>query len=252
MSRLRIGLALARSLAIYYGVPFRARRLRGFYRQFVPPGSLCFDIGAHVGNRIRCWRSLGARVVAVEPHPDLLRVLRLLYGADPAVHLVPAALGSAPGTAPLLVDEGNLTVSTLSADWVERVSADPSFDGLRWQRVSETTVTTLDDLIARFGDPAFVKIDVEGFEAEVLAGASRPLRALSFEYLECALELALDCLDRLAQLGPYRYNWSRGESHRLVSAGWIDADGMRRLVERAGLGSGSGDIYAKRVEPGDI
>ena len=180
MSRLRIGLALARSLAIYYGVPFRARRLRGFYRQFVPPGSLCFDIGAHVGNRIRCWRSLGARVVAAEPHPDLLRLLRLLYGADPAVRLVPSALGRAPGTAPLLVDEGNLTVSTLSADWVQRVSADPSFDGLRWQRVSKTTVTTLDDLIARFGEPAFVM--------HLQLRPDRPLARVAVEHVIEALE----------------------------------------------------------------
>src|SRR5688572_22262126 len=73
---------VARSLAMYYGIPFRAQRLRRFYSQFVRPGALCFDVGAHAGNRVRCWRALGARVVAIEPQRDFVRILRWLYGGD--------------------------------------------------------------------------------------------------------------------------------------------------------------------------
>lgn len=67
------------------GIPLRARRLARLYRPFLPPGALGFDIGAHVGNRVRCWRTLGARVVAVEPQPDLRRILERLYGRDERV-----------------------------------------------------------------------------------------------------------------------------------------------------------------------
>ena len=49
-----------RSLLLYYGVPFRQRRMRRLYAQFIKPGDLCFDVGAHVGNRLRAWDSLGA------------------------------------------------------------------------------------------------------------------------------------------------------------------------------------------------
>src|ERR1700752_3696726 len=96
---------VARSLAMYYGIPFRARRLRRFYSRFVHAGALGFDVGAHAGNRVRCWRRLGARVVAVEPQPDFARLLRFLYGRDGGVELVTAALGRNAGSATLLVSE---------------------------------------------------------------------------------------------------------------------------------------------------
>ena len=80
--RIARALGLARSLGLYYGNPLRNRRLARLYAPFLGPGALGFDIGAHVGNRVACWRALGARVIAVEPQPDLLRVLALLYGRD--------------------------------------------------------------------------------------------------------------------------------------------------------------------------
>src|SRR5262245_3241112 len=85
MSALGRAYGVARSVAMSYGIPLRARRLRRFYAQFVTAGSLCFDVGAHAGNRVRCWRKLGARVIAIEPQPDFVRLLELLYGRDPLV-----------------------------------------------------------------------------------------------------------------------------------------------------------------------
>lgn len=70
MSSTARAFGMARSLAMYYGIPFRAARLRRFYGQFVRPGDLCFDVGAHAGNRVRAWRALGARVLAIEPQAD--------------------------------------------------------------------------------------------------------------------------------------------------------------------------------------
>jgi hypothetical protein len=117
---------------------------------------------------------------------------------------------------------------------------------VRWRQAGEVRVTTLDELIRRFGMPDFVKIDVEGLEGEVLAGLSRPPPALSFEYLTAARDRALACVDRLETLGEYRYNWSPGESHQLASARWLDAAGMRAALAR--LTQGSGDVYAWRAD----
>ena len=50
------------------------------YGSFVRRGDLVFDVGAHVGDRVASFRRLGARVVAVEPQPALVKVLKLFYG----------------------------------------------------------------------------------------------------------------------------------------------------------------------------
>ena len=238
---------IARSLVMYHGLPGRHRRLVRFYGEFLGPGDAGFDIGAHVGNRVRAWRTLGATVVAVEPQPDFVRLLRLFFGRDRGVTIVPKALGERAGTARLGIATATPTVSSLSPDWRDTVATDPSFAKVRWDRSVDVEVTTLDDLVAAHGEPAFCKIDVEGFEADVLRGASRPLRALSFEYLPMAHDTALAVLALVEERGDYRYNYSPIETMRWASDRWLDATELVALLDRYRPSGRSGDVYARLV-----
>lgn len=173
---------LGRRLLAVSPAAFRQRRrMRDFYAGFIRPGDLCFDVGANLGDRTAVFLRLGARVVAVEPQARCRRRLLRRFGRNPRVVLVPRALGAQPGAAEMKVSEAD-TISSLSADWIARVQASGRFAGYAWNQTERVEVTTLDALIREHGTPAFCKIDVEGFEAEVLKGLSAPLRAVSFEF----------------------------------------------------------------------
>ncbi len=245
MSRFDRALGLARSLAIYQGIPLRPRRLRRFYAQFVGRGDLVFDIGGHVGNRARAFAALGCRVIIAEPQPDFARLLRRRFSGQPGVHVLEVAVSDAPGGAELAVSERTPTVSTLVGAWRDARERDEGFSGVSWNARLLVDTTTLDLLIERYGVPAFAKIDVEGAEPQVLAGLSRPLAALSFEYLPGDLDRARQCVERLQVLASYRFNWSVGESARFASADWIRGDDLCRMLEAPGMQHRSGDVYAK-------
>jgi FkbM family methyltransferase len=240
-------LGLWRSLLVYHGIPGRRAQLQRFYRRFVPVGGLAFDVGAHTGNRLDAFLSLGARVVAVEPQPELAARLERRLGKDARVSLWAGALGKAVGQATLLSSPRTPTVATLSTDFVQRAGAAESFRGVQWQAGPTVKVTTLDVLIAQHGVPDFVKIDVEGFELEVLLGLSQPLPALSFEFVPAVRDVALACIDRLESLagaGRYRYAVSLGERLRLLRPEGEGAEAMLAWLRAMPSDGPSGDVHA--------
>ena len=237
-----------RSLLTYYGPVWRRGRMHRFYQQFITRGDLCFDVGAHVGNRVRAWRRLGARVIAVEPQPPCLEVLRLLYRGDSEVEIVDSAVGPAPGRTTLYASSATPTLSTTAADWVHEVQeGDSRFAAIRWDSQVDVEVTTLDRLIAIYGAPTFCKIDVEGSELQVLEGLTEALPALSFEFLPVSIKRAYGCIDRLSSLGVYRFRWSAVETMRWSCPEWVDADGMKDILAAQPAEGCSGDVYAVRA-----
>ena len=240
----RAARGVIRSLRIYYGDRQRRGALDRHYARFVAKDDLVFDIGSHVGDRVAAFRRLGARVIAVEPQPALARTLRLLYGRDKAVTLVESAVGRQPGTIALKLNLDNPTVSTASEAFITAAHDAPGWEGQHWTRTVEVPITTLDALIARHGAPRFIKIDVEGYEAEVLAGLSTPVAALSFEFTTIQRDIARACIARCAAIGYQAFEASLGESLAFVHGRKLSADEtadwLMGLPDRAN----SGDIYA--------
>jgi FkbM family methyltransferase len=234
---------LRRSLEVYYGDPARDAAMDALCARFVRPGDLAFDIGSHVGDRIGAFRRLGARVVALEPQPLCARAIRAIYADDANVKLVEAACGDKPGSVTLQINSANPTVSTASADFVSAADGAGGWEGQAWDATIEVPATTLDALIAEHGRPAFAKIDVEGFEAVVLAGLSQPLPALSFEFTTIQRDVALACLDRLASLGTYRFDVALGESQRLTFGRWLGQAEMAAHLSALPHEANSGDVY---------
>jgi len=182
-------------------------------------------------------------VVAVEPQEHCQRALRARFG--PRLELVGAALGPAEGEAELLVASYH-TLSSLSPEWTEAVRASGRFGNFVWDRREPVRVLTLDALVDSYGLPDFCKIDVEGYELEVLKGLSRPLRALSFEFTVERLDSRLAAAEHLDRLGMGCFNYSPGESMRLAFDEWMDLNGMLRFLrDPAHTPATFGDVYAR-------
>jgi hypothetical protein len=139
------------------------------------------------------------------------------------------------------------TLSTLEAGWVESTTASGRFSEYRWDQKRIVQTRTLASLIDEFGTPAFCKIDVEGFEATVLAGLDRPVRACSLEFANERIPALGRCLDRLATLGPIECNYSEGETLAFGQEQWTGPAELTATVATLPGELAWGDVYIRSL-----
>src|SRR5271157_163822 len=151
--------------------------MKEFYSQFMSSKDVVFDIGANIGNRTRVFAELAGLVVAVEPQESCWEVLKTEFGGNRRVIPIREAAGAKEGTGYLQLSG---VLSSLSPSWIDAVKKSGRFSCHSWGDPYPVGMTTLDRLIKIFGVPSFVKIDVEGYEFEVLKGLSSPVGALSY------------------------------------------------------------------------
>ncbi len=239
-------LGMWKSRLIYDFKPFNRIRLRRFYGKLIKEGDLCFDIGAHTGNRTGTWLRLGARVIAAEPQPYFCRLLKRKYNKFNGFTLVPKAVSDQPGDANLQISSLNPTLSTISDGWKDTINnIAPS---IKWDKQVSVQVTTLQEMTEKFGLPDFCKIDVEGLEDKVLLGARTALPLLSFEFFPTTPQQAIHCINILNEKGQYEFNWVWVETFRFRSKYWLTADEMKKAI-KAYKKPYSGDIYARLIHP---
>lgn len=224
---------------------FKKGDRKKFYSQFVKQGDLCFDVGANKGNRTIIFLELGAKVVAIEPQKECYEYLQKKFGDK--IELVTKGLGEKESTEKLYVSELSL-ISSFSKSHVDMMQED-RFKGANWDKTVEIQMTTLDNLINHFGVPDFCKIDVEGYEYDVLKGLSQPLKALSLEYIVPEnTQVLVDCLTHLNKLGNIECNFSYGESMQLNLPTWKSGKEMLSYIQTDDFTATSyGDIYIRFV-----
>jgi hypothetical protein len=143
------------------------------------------------------------------------------------------------------------TMSSLSETFIKNTDATGRFKECTWSDKISIKLTTLSNLISQYGVPTFCKIDVEGFEVEVLKGLDVPIPMLSFEY--CVPEMRqnlIDCLSELKRIDSLGvFNYCIGEKMSFILSEWMPYNDFLKLINsQEFLQSSFGDIYFKAAQ----
>ena len=196
------------------------------FKEFFKEGDLVFDVGANDGKYTRALLKNGARVVAFEPQDSCIKALKKTFHFHPKFTLEPVALGAQRGQQTMSVCARASELSSLSREWIHAVSHSGRFNHYQWPDRQAVRIDTLDEMIKKHGTPKFMKIDVEGFEYEVLKGLSIPVPALSIEFTPEVLASTINCIKHLSTLGEYEFNLSRGITMEFDYPEWLSAPEM--------------------------
>jgi len=220
------------------------RKREQFYGSFIGKGDLCFDVGANIGNRISPLLAVGAKVVAVEPQESCINILRLKFGDK--IELVAKGLGEREGRENFHISNID-TISSFSDEWINSVK-DDRFKEFNWDKQVEVEMATLDQLIDKYGEPQFIKIDVEGYELNVLKGLTRPIKIISFEYtVPEQTGKVIECIEQLYKNETnIECNYSIGESMDLSNQEWKSVAEMNEhVLSQEFIDTHFGDVYVR-------
>lgn len=210
------GAALA---AVPYYNRFSFEEMKSFLDNIITPGELVFDVGANIGKKTELYLACGARVVCFEPQKQCCTVLKNKFKNNHNVVVEELGLSSSDGEAVLFMCDQADTIASCSADWVSKGRfAERSF---QWKKRVTIKTATLDQMIQKYGIPCFCKIDVEGFEFNVISGLSKPIPCISFECNSEMMESTENCINRLAELGYNKFNFAIGERGFFAFQGWL-------------------------------
>ena len=172
------------------------------------------DIGANIGNHTIYFSDYFAAVYSFEPNPHTFDLLS--FNLKTVDNCVPFnfGLGDEVGVFELYENKPNMGASSIKYDY------DPGSGKVKIQ------VKKLDDIEAELGNVAFVKLDVEGFEHNVIKGGMKFIRKhqpiIVLEQAEsCFVNGSTESIDLLKENG-YRFCWCRAA---LFDRSWI----VRRL-----------------------
>lgn len=216
-----------------------------FYSTFISQNDLVFDIGACYGKKLASFLKINANVVVVEPQEKCMNFLKRTF-SNSNVIFVQKALGERECLANFYEGEDH-SLSTMSKGWMTYINRNFANTNHKWNSPYKVQVTTLDKLIKKYGIPSYIKIDVEGFELQVLKGLSHSINMISIEFIRENIHRTIECINYLNKVAPRLYNLSVGEEHKFKFNTWKKHSEIMDYFASAEIPT-QGDIYIKSLK----
>lgn len=169
---------------------------------------LCFDIGANVGIKTEKLVEKFDKVIAFEPNPKLVSFLNEKF-SDKNVVVDSRAISNKNGIQKFMISDYD-NLSTLSKKWVTESRFTNFYS---WDTSIKVTTLTLNDAIIEYGSPNFVKIDVEGYECEILESFDKLISncTFCFEYVEENKYRIKKTINHLNRIGYSTFSFIHGD-----------------------------------------
>ena len=186
---------------------------------------LIFDVGAHLGEKSKFFIEKKIKTILIEPLPNCAKYLRKKYSKNKNVKIIQKGLGEKSSEKILMVNKSMPTISTIAKHWKKG-----RFSKLTWDHQIKIKITTLDNLIKKFGSPKYIKIDVEGYELNVLKGLSKKSGIISFEATTEFITNAEKCIKYLKEIGYTKFTFSIGEQRKFF-CDWLNSNQTMNLIK---------------------
>lgn len=210
-----------------------------FYAKLIKKGDLCFDIGANLGKKSRLMLAVGGKVIAFEPQSSCLKALTDLKNKYPHFEFYPVAVGSQNETKKLHLSKYS-EIATLSDVFMTKYTTADVF----WTDFEIVEVKSLDTLIETYGKPDYCKIDVEGYELEILSHLRHTIPMIELEFTEKFLEDTLEIIDSFAT-DKTSFNYILNEHLKFQLNHWVSASEMKTILNHLNKNKLHGNLFVK-------
>ncbi len=214
-------------------------RQKKFYSRLIKKNDLCFDIGANKGSKSKSFLSLGARVIAFEPQSNCLKYLSKIK--NKRFSYSPVAVGPKDEMKNLNI-ANHIEVATFSRDFIDYFKNDT----LKWNDVEKVKVKKLDTLIKIYGIPDFCKLDVEGYELDILSHLSFKIPMIEFEFTGGFITNTIKIIELLNQQNT-SYNFNLNENPKFALNQWVNAKNMIKIINKLPVNRLHGNIFVKNT-----
>lgn len=212
-----------------------------FYSALISKGDLCFDIGANNGKKSKLMLASGAKVIAFEPQSSCFDYLSELKKKNSNFDFYQLAVGAKSESKKLHLSKKYSEIATLSDDFIANYTTDDVY----WTDSEIVEVKTLDSLIADFGCPDYCKIDVEGYELEILSHLNHSIPIIEFEFTEKFMNHTFRIINGFDDKTVYNYILNEHLKFQLKD--WIPAKAIKEILVDLNAKNLHGNLFCKTL-----